>query len=100
MGDGREFILLLQTEIESGRKEEAHQAPICRLSYSEERNEMGSVALENVAKVWDVSRPTDSRIRFQLETPGEISQVTVISYPVLHMSEYSPPLDPLDCCSH
>lgn len=71
----RFWDLHTMTEIESGRKEEAHQAPICRLSYSEDRNEMASVALENVAKVWDVSRPSDSRIRFQLETPGEISQL-------------------------
>lgn len=49
---------------------------LCRLSYSEARNEMASVALENVAKVWDVSRPSDSRMCFQLETPGEISQVS------------------------
>lgn len=61
-------------EIEAGRKVEAHQAPASGLSYCEERNELASIALENVAKVWDVRSPHSSRLRFQVEARGEMAQ--------------------------
>lgn len=61
-------------EIEAGRKVEAHQAPASGLSYCAERDELASIALENVAKVWDVRSPHASRLLFQVEVRGEIAQ--------------------------
>jgi WD40 repeat protein len=73
-------------EIEAARKVDAHQAPITRLSYAHDRDELASVALENVAKVWDVRRPHESRMRFQVETPGEISQLSYIPWRSMWLS--------------
>lgn len=67
-------------EIEAGRKVEAHQAPTSGLAYCAERDELASIALENVAKVWDVRLPHASRLRFQVEVRGEMSQFIWISW--------------------
>jgi WD40 repeat protein len=60
-------------EIEAGRKQEAHQAPLSGLAHIPWRDQLASTALENVAKVWDVRAPHAARIVFQIETPGEIA---------------------------
>jgi hypothetical protein len=62
-------------ELLAADKVEAHQAPITQLTYVPERDEMASVAQENVAFVWDVRYPHRSVVRFQITAPGEITQV-------------------------
>lgn len=62
-------------ELQAGRKVCAHNAPITALAYAAERDEVASVAHENVAKVWDVAAPQRSVMKFQIEATGKITQV-------------------------
>lgn len=67
-------------EITDGRKVEAHQAAVSGLAYCPDRDELASIALENVAKVWDVRYPHASRLRFQVEARGEMAQFVWIPW--------------------
>lgn len=84
--DIRFWDLHTMQEIETGRKVEAHQAPVSGLSYCAERDELASIALENVAKVWDVRSPHSSRLLFQVEARGEMAQFVWVPWRALWCS--------------